>query len=30
VLYGRGSGEPVLLPEILTPGIVLEAIAKLP
>jgi len=30
VLYGRGSEQPVLLPEILTPGIVLEAIAKLP
>jgi thiol:disulfide interchange protein/DsbC/DsbD-like thiol-disulfide interchange protein len=30
VLYGGDAGEPVLLPEILTPGIVLEALSKLP
>jgi thiol:disulfide interchange protein DsbD len=30
VLYGRGAEQPVLLPEILTPGIVLEALSKLP
>jgi thiol:disulfide interchange protein DsbD len=30
VLYGRGAEQPVLLPEILTPGIVLGALSKLP
>jgi thiol:disulfide interchange protein len=29
VLYGRGGAEPVLLPEVLTPGIVLAALEKL-
>jgi len=30
-LYTPGnSGEPTLLPEVLTPGIVIEALAKLP
>jgi thiol:disulfide interchange protein DsbD len=28
VLYGSGAGEPVILPEILTPGIVLGALNK--
>jgi thiol:disulfide interchange protein/DsbC/DsbD-like thiol-disulfide interchange protein len=30
VLYGKGAEQPVLLPEVLTPGIVLEALSKLP
>jgi thiol:disulfide interchange protein/DsbC/DsbD-like thiol-disulfide interchange protein len=30
VLYGRGAEQPVLLPELLTPGIVLDALSKLP
>jgi thiol:disulfide interchange protein DsbD len=30
VLYGEDAEQPVLLPEILTPGIVLEALSKLP
>ncbi len=29
-LYPAGSGEPTLLPEVLTPGIVVDALAKLP
>ncbi len=29
VLYGPGKSEPVLLPEVLTPGIVLSALEKL-
>jgi thiol:disulfide interchange protein DsbD len=28
VLFGRGAQEPLLLPEVLTPGIVLEALEK--
>jgi thiol:disulfide interchange protein DsbD len=30
VLYGKDAEQPVLLPEILTPGIVLAALSKLP
>jgi thiol:disulfide interchange protein DsbD len=30
VLYAKGAEQPVLLPEVLTPGIVLEALSKLP
>ena len=29
-LYAPGTGEPTLLPEVLTPGIVLDALSKLP
>jgi thiol:disulfide interchange protein DsbD len=29
-LYPAGSGEPTLLPEVLTPGIVVDALEKLP
>ncbi len=29
-LYPAGTGEPVLLPEVLTPGIVVDALSKLP
>ncbi len=29
-LYAPGQGDPVLLPQVLTPGIVLDAVAKLP
>jgi len=29
-LYPAGSGEPTLLPEVLTPGIVVDALSKLP
>lgn len=30
VLYAKGAEQPVLLPEVLTPGIVLDALSKLP
>jgi thiol:disulfide interchange protein DsbD len=29
-LYAPGQSEPALLPEVLTPGIVTDALAKLP
>jgi len=29
-LYAPGQGDPVMLPEVLTPGIVEDALAKLP
>jgi thiol:disulfide interchange protein DsbD len=29
-LYAPGQSEPVLLPEVLTPGIVTDAVGKLP
>jgi len=29
-LYSKGSTEPVLLPELLTPALVLEALKRLP
>ena len=29
VLYGRGAEQPVLLPELLTPGLLLEALERL-
>ncbi len=29
-LYTPGQSEPVMLPEVLTPGIVIDALAKLP
>ena len=29
-LYGPGQQDPVMLPEVLTPGIVIDALSKLP
>jgi thiol:disulfide interchange protein DsbD len=30
VLYAPGTGDPTVLPEVLTPGIVIDALGKLP